>query len=246
MSRLIPTHSFLRILHQPLFSPYPSSSQFTHFFLEIFAADLLLDSHVQLQYWRSCYNTRRYSTQAASHFILLPILTFIHAAFAGTNVPIPSDRTPIGYHVHVSTSSGRWNTTVKAAGTAEDYSVSWNEFFNIYGTPLTFFQWLIPKVFRTSEPIHLEIRALYESGLEPVSAFETTFEQLLGCDGQSSKSSFLALSYVVVPDIGSKVTLPAINDQSTSLSLNINTTPRASSSSPEVRLFNEPRHRAYS
>lgn len=135
-------------------------------------------------------------------------------AFAGTNVPIPSDRTPIGYHVHVSTSSGRWNTTIKAAGTAEDCSISWNEFFNIHGTPLTVFQWLIPKVFRTSEPIHLEIRALYESGLEPVSAFETTFEQLLGCDGQS-------------------ITLPAINDQSTSLSLNINTTPHASSSSPE-------------
>lgn len=244
MSRLILTHSFLRVLHQPLFSPYPSSSQFTHFFLEILTADLLLDSHVQLQYWRSSYSTRRYST--ASHFILLPILTFIHAAFTGTNVPIPSDRTPIGYHIHVSTSSGRWNTTIKAAGTAEDYSISWNEFFNIHGTPLTFFQWLIPKVFRTSEPIHLEIRALYESGLEPVSAFETTFEQLLGCDRQSSKSSFLALSYVV-PDFGSKVTLPAINDQSTSLSLNINTTPHASSSSPEVRgLFTEPRHRAYS
>lgn len=130
----------------------------------------------------------------------------------GTDLPVPSPRTPIGYYVRVSTSCGRWNTTIKAA--KADYSVSWTETLNIHGTPLTFLQWCMPKIFRTSEPIHLEIRALYDSGPEPVCAFETTFQQLLGRDGQS-------------------ITLPAINDQGISLTLNINTTPHAPSSSPE-------------
>ncbi|KAG1764539.1 P-loop containing nucleoside triphosphate hydrolase protein [Suillus occidentalis] len=131
---------------------------------------------------------------------------------AGTDLPVPSPRTPIGYYVRASTSCGRWNTTIKAA--KADYSVSWTETLNIHGAPLTFLQWCIPKNFRTSEPVHLEIRALYESGHELVCAFETTFKHLLGRDGQS-------------------ITLPAIDDQGIILTLNINTTPHALSSSPE-------------
>ncbi|KAG1778926.1 P-loop containing nucleoside triphosphate hydrolase protein [Suillus placidus] len=140
---------------------------------------------------------------------------------AGTNlpeVPVPSGRTPIGYYVRVSTSNGRWNTTIKAA--EANSSVSWDETLNIHGPPPTFLQWLMSIVSRTSQNIDLEIRALYESGPERVCAFETTFEQLLGRDGQST-------------------TLPAINSQNISLTstaqCSIITTPHAPSSSPETR-----------
>ncbi|KAG2340544.1 hypothetical protein BDR05DRAFT_915813 [Suillus weaverae] len=145
------------------------------------------------------------------HVLALEVIT-------GTNLPVPSDRTPIGYYVRFSTSNGRWNTTIKAA--EANNSVSWNETLNIHGPPPTFLQWLISIVSRTSQKIDLEIRALYESGPEDVCAFETTFEQLLGRDGQST-------------------TLPAINNQNISLTstaqCSIITTPHAPSSSPEIR-----------
>ncbi|KAG1869933.1 hypothetical protein F4604DRAFT_1926717 [Suillus subluteus] len=136
---------------------------------------------------------------------------------AGTNSFVPSDRTPIGYYVRASTSDGRWNTTIKAA--EADYSVSWNETLNIHAPSLKFLQWFMSIFSPTSKKIHLEIRALYESGPEPVRAFETTSEQLLGCDGQS-------------------MTLSAINNQDISLTLkaqrSIKITPHASrSNSPE-------------
>lgn len=134
---------------------------------------------------------------------------------ASTDLPVPSPRTPIGYYVRVSTSSGVWNTTIKAA--QADYNVSWNETLNIHGAPLTFLQWFMPKFFRPSESIHLEIYALYEPGPEPVcAAFETTFESLLRHKAQS-------------------ITFPAINNQGISLTLNIKSTPYVPSSSPEMR-----------
>lgn len=130
-------------------------------------------------------------------YITLPI-SHIYTVATCTNLPVRSPRMPIGYYVRASTSCGRWNTTIKAAKAG--YSVSWTETLNIHGTPLTFLQWCMPKIFRTSKPVHLEIRALYyESGHELVCEFETTFKQLLRRDGQSSKSSSLALSYVVAP-----------------------------------------------
>ncbi|KAG2040464.1 hypothetical protein BDR03DRAFT_980077 [Suillus americanus] len=41
------------------------------------------------------------------HVVALEVIT-------GTNIPVP-DRTPVGYYVHVATSNGWWNTTIKAA-----------------------------------------------------------------------------------------------------------------------------------
>ncbi|KAG1848057.1 P-loop containing nucleoside triphosphate hydrolase protein [Suillus subalutaceus] len=165
---------------------------------------------------------------AAPHIIPLPILTFSHAVIAGMNLPIPSDPMPIGYYVRVSTSNGRWNTTIKAA--EANHNVSWNETLNIHGPPLTFFRRLMSMFSRTSEKMRLEIHALYEFGppepayaFEPpesVCVFETTFEQLLGRGGQST-------------------TLPAINNLGISLILeaqrSIEITPHASSGSPETR-----------
>ncbi|KAG1886580.1 hypothetical protein F4604DRAFT_1900322 [Suillus subluteus] len=150
---------------------------------------------------------------------------------AGMNLPVPSDRTLIDYYVCVSTSNGRWNTTMKAA--EADHSVSWNETLNIYGPTLTFFRRLMSIFSRTTETIHLEIRALCKSAPEPVTVCEfetTTFEQWLVGDGQS-------------------ITLSAINNQDTSLTLKaqrrIKTIPHAPSSSPEVHgLLLEP-HRGY-
>ncbi|KAG1731270.1 P-loop containing nucleoside triphosphate hydrolase protein [Suillus lakei] len=85
----------------------------------------------------------------------------------------------------------------------------------------------MPIFSRTSKTIHLEIRALYESGPEPVGAFETTFEQLLGHDGQS-------------------ITLPAINSQDISLTLKAQRskiTPHAPSSSNPEHTRPRPRER---
>jgi GTP-binding protein EngB required for normal cell division len=140
----------------------------------------------------------------------------------GRNLPVPSNRTPIGYYVRVFTSNNRWNTTIKAA--ESDCSVSWNESLNIYGLRRSFFQWLFS---RTSEKIRLEIHALYESGPELVCKFETTFKQLLGHNGQS-------------------MTLSAIDNQDVSLTLkahrSIKATPHGPSRSP-TELETYPRKR---
>lgn len=144
------------------------------------------------------------------HVLALEVIT-------GMNLAVPSDRTPIGYYIRVSTSNGRWNTTIKTA--EADHSVSWNETLNIHGPPPTFLQWLMPKCFRTSETIRFETRSLYESATEPVTVceFETTFEQMLRCDRQS-------------------VTLLAIDNQDISLTLKAQrrneTTPHTQSNSP--------------
>ncbi|KAG2040458.1 P-loop containing nucleoside triphosphate hydrolase protein [Suillus americanus] len=138
---------------------------------------------------------------------------------AGTNLPVPSGHTPIGYYVRVSTSNGGWNTTMKAA--EADHSVSWNETLNIHRPPLTFFRRLMSIFSLTTETIRLEIRALCESAPGPVTVCEfekTTFEQLLVCNGQS-------------------IPLSAINNQDISLTLKaqrrIEATPHTPSSSPE-------------
>jgi hypothetical protein len=142
--------------------------------------------------------------------ILLPIPTFIHAVIAGENLFVPTDRTPISYYVHVSTSNGRWNTTIKATEAA--HSISWNETLNIHRPSSTFLQWLMSIFSCTSEKMHLEIRALYEPESKPAKAyeFETTFERLLG---QSSKSSVLALSYIFPSSHQSQSNAPSYYQQ---------------------------------
>ncbi|KAG2033811.1 hypothetical protein BDR03DRAFT_984756 [Suillus americanus] len=61
---------------------------------------------------------------------------------AGTNPSVSSDRTPISCCLRVSTSNGRWNTTIKAVE-ADCDSVSWNETLNIYAPPLKLSQRLM-------------------------------------------------------------------------------------------------------
>lgn len=105
---------------------------------------------------------------------------------AGMNLAIPSKRTPTGLYVLVSTPYGQCNTS-KAAMT--NRTIVWNQTLTIHGWPLKFPRWLMPIFSRKSKAVHLEVRASYESGPmlgrgEPVGTFETTFEQLLGNDGQ--------------------------------------------------------------
>lgn len=120
-----------------------------------------------------------------------PFLTFIHAVVAGMNLAIPSKRTPTGLYVLVSTPYGQCNTS-KAAMT--NRTIVWNQTLTIHGWPLKFPRWLMPIFSRKSKAVHLEVRASYESGPmlgrgELVGTFETTFEQLLGNDGQLSEFS---------------------------------------------------------
>lgn len=107
-------------------------------------------------------------------------LTFI----AGTGLPMPPDRMPTGYYVHVSTPYGQYNT-IQAA--MVNCSVSWNQTLTIHERPQTFSKWLM-SIFK-SKAVHLEIRALYEPGsmldrYEVICAFDTTFEQLFAGNGQ--------------------------------------------------------------
>ncbi|KAG2040449.1 hypothetical protein BDR03DRAFT_892384 [Suillus americanus] len=139
---------------------------------------------------------------------------------AGMNLAIPSNRTPAGLYVLVSTSCGQWITAIKAP--MADCSVSWNETLTILGSPLKFPQWLTPFFSRKSKAVHLEIRASFES--EPmlgqgelVAMFETTLERLLGNDrGPSESSPSAMLSF---PHTGSKVSLSAVDNQRISLEL---------------------------
>lgn len=122
---------------------------------------------------------------------------------AGQNLAVPSNRTPAGHYVLVSTSYGQWNTTIKAA--TADCSVSWNETLTIRGSPLMFPMWLMPIFSSSSKEIRLEIRASFECGQmlgrgELVGTVETTLKQLLAHDGQS-------------------VSFPAVDNQRISLKL---------------------------
>lgn len=106
----------------------------------------------------------------------------------GQNLIVPSNRTPAGHYVIVSTSYGYWNTTIKAA--TADCSVFWNETLTISGSPLMFPMWLMPIFSSSSKEVHLEIRASFECGGmlgrgELVGTVETTLDQLLAHDGQS-------------------------------------------------------------
>ncbi|KAG2070685.1 hypothetical protein BDR04DRAFT_1099706 [Suillus decipiens] len=80
------------------------------------------------------------------------------------------------YYVHISTPYGQYNTTTVKPAIA-DRRVSWNETLTIHERPQTFFKRLV-SIFK-SKAVRLEIRALYESGLVVVCAFDTTFRQLL-------------------------------------------------------------------
>ncbi|KAG0697663.1 hypothetical protein DFH29DRAFT_1003513 [Suillus ampliporus] len=109
----------------------------------------------------------------------------------GMNLAIPSNRTPAGLYVLVSTPYGQCSTAIKAA--MADCSVSWDETLIIRGRPLIFPQWLMPIFSRKSKAVHLEIRASFECGPmlgrgELVGTFKTTLEQLLAHDGQSELS----------------------------------------------------------
>lgn len=105
---------------------------------------------------------------------------------AGMNLAIPSNRTPTGLYVLVSTPYGQCNTSKAAIA---NRSIAWNQTLTIHGWPLKFPRWLMPIFSRKFKAVHLEVRASFESGQmlgrgELVGTFETTFEQLLGNDGQ--------------------------------------------------------------
>ncbi|KAG2129172.1 uncharacterized protein EDB93DRAFT_140810 [Suillus bovinus] len=122
---------------------------------------------------------------------------------AGQNLIVPSNRTPAGHYVLVSTSYGQWNTAIKPA--MADCGVSWNEILTICGSPLMFPMWLMPIFSSSSKEVRLEIRASFECGQmlgrgELVGTVETTLDQLLAHDGQS-------------------VSLPAVDNQHVSLKL---------------------------
>ncbi|KAG1764549.1 hypothetical protein EDD22DRAFT_951634 [Suillus occidentalis] len=106
---------------------------------------------------------------------------------AGTDLAIPSNRTPAGFYVLVSTLHGQCNTICKAP--MADCSVAWNQTLTINGWPLKFPRWLMPIFTRKFKAVHLEVRSSFESGPmlgrgELVGTFETTLEQLLRNDGQ--------------------------------------------------------------
>ncbi|OJA21474.1 hypothetical protein AZE42_13335, partial [Rhizopogon vesiculosus] len=98
-----------------------------------------------------------------------------------TNLPVPSERTPAGFYVIVSTSYGQWNTTVKAA--MVDHSVPWNESLVIEGLPLAFPRWIMPIFPSTSKAVQLEIRASFEHGClgrgDLLGTVQTNLEELL-------------------------------------------------------------------
>ncbi|KAG1731675.1 hypothetical protein EDB19DRAFT_2041699 [Suillus lakei] len=111
---------------------------------------------------------------------------------AGKNIAVPSNRTPVGYYVGVSTSYGQWNTAIKAA--MANCSIYWNETFTIHARPLTFPLWFMPIFSGKSKAIRLEIRASFECGQmlgrgELVGTVETTLDQLLAHNGQSISCS---------------------------------------------------------
>ncbi|OAX31696.1 hypothetical protein K503DRAFT_870523 [Rhizopogon vinicolor AM-OR11-026] len=99
----------------------------------------------------------------------------------GTNLYVPSERTPAGFHVIVSTPHSQWNTAVKAA--MVDHSVPWNETLAMWAQPLMFPRWLMPIFPKKSKAVQLEIRASFEHGClgrgELLGTFQTTLEELL-------------------------------------------------------------------
>lgn len=120
----------------------------------------------------------------------------MHAVIGGQNLIVPSNRTPAGHYVIVSTSYGHWNTAIKAA--TADCSVFWNETLTICGSPLMFPMWLMPIFSSSSKEVRLEIRASFECGGmlgrgELVGTVETTLDKLLAHDGQSGESSPLTM-----------------------------------------------------
>lgn len=143
----------------------------------------------------------------------------MHTVIAGQNLAVPSNRTPAGHYVLVSTSYGQWNTPIKAA--MADCSVSWNETLTIRGSPLMFPMWLMPIFSRSSKEVRLEIRASFECGQmlgrgELVGTIKTTLEELLASDGQSSGFSPLILLFC--PE-RSEVSFLAVDNQRISLKL---------------------------
>ncbi|OJA12120.1 hypothetical protein AZE42_06633 [Rhizopogon vesiculosus] len=99
----------------------------------------------------------------------------------GTNLPVPSERTPAGFYTIVSTPHGQWNTAVKAA--MVDHSVPWNETLAMWAQPLMFPRWLMAIFPKKSKAVQLEIRASFEHGClgrgELLGTIHTTLEELL-------------------------------------------------------------------
>ncbi|KAG2150944.1 hypothetical protein DEU56DRAFT_581831 [Suillus clintonianus] len=119
----------------------------------------------------------------------------------GTDLLIPSHRIPAGLYVSVSTSSGQWNTTIKAP--MADCSVAWNETFIICARPVKSFWWPMAFFSSTSTEVHFEIRASFEIERtlgqgQVVGTVNTTIEKLLEQDEhfrECSLSLMMASSY---------------------------------------------------
>ncbi|OJA09027.1 hypothetical protein AZE42_09026, partial [Rhizopogon vesiculosus] len=112
----------------------------------------------------------------------------------GTNLLVPSERTPAGFYVIISTSHGQWNTAVKLA--MVDHSVPWNETLIIWDHPLMFPRWLMHIFPKKLKAVQLEIRASFEHG----------------CLGRVPSS----------PDFGAEIGLPVVSAQCPSLLLRVN------------------------
>ncbi|OJA14596.1 hypothetical protein AZE42_09856 [Rhizopogon vesiculosus] len=99
----------------------------------------------------------------------------------GTILPVPSERTPAGFYVIVSTPRGQWHTAVKSA--MVDHSVPWNETLVMRAHPLMFLRWLMPIFPKKWKAVQLEIRASFEHGClgrgELLGTIHTTLEELL-------------------------------------------------------------------
>lgn len=110
----------------------------------------------------------------------------MYAVINGSNLIIPSHRIPTGLYVLVSTAYGQWKTAIKTV--MADYSVPWNESLVIQGRLLKFPHWLMPIFPSTSNKVHLEIRASFETAMlgrgELVGRIETTLEELLAHHNQ--------------------------------------------------------------
>jgi hypothetical protein len=147
-------------------------------------------------------------------------LTFLYVVISGTNLFVPSERTPAGLYVTVTTPNGRWNTAIKTV--MADRRVPWNETLIIPGFPLMLPTWLMPVVPRSSKAVRVEIRASFEHEClgrgELLGIVDTTLEELLS-HAREPFRELLPFSLLLSPDGGSEICLPVGNAERPSVIL---------------------------
>jgi hypothetical protein len=148
------------------------------------------------------------------------LLTFPHVVINGTNLFVPSERTPAGLYVTVTTPSGRWNTAIRTV--MADRSVPWNETLVILGFPLMLPTWLMPIAPRSSKGVRFEIRASFEYEClgrgELLGIVDTTLEELLSHAGEQFRE-LLPCSILLSPEGVSEIYPPVGNAQCPSVIL---------------------------